>query len=89
MLQRELESGRSLAPPNLEQLEIPVVVAVGSDCGSVRLRAAESLINQIQNARLIRVQGAPHNLHSADPERFASLVRSLDSMVSIDPTSIP
>jgi pimeloyl-ACP methyl ester carboxylesterase len=89
ILQRELESGRSLAAPKLEQLDIPVLVAVGSESGSVRLRAAEALVAQIPNARLIPVDGAPHNLHTVDPERFASLIRRLDSVSNTYPTSIP
>ena len=80
-LRSELLSGRAIDVPNLGAISVPVIVAVGSGADAVRQRAASTLVASLSAASSVVLADAPHNLHTADPERFSALVDLLDPLV--------
>ena len=80
-LRSELLSGRAIEAPDLGAITVPVIVAVGAGADAVRHRAVSTLVASVPGASSIVLADAPHNLHTADPERFSALVELLDPQV--------
>lgn len=89
ILRSELGSCRSITPPALDRLEVPVTVALGRASDPVRRRAALTVVEHLPNAEMVTVENAPHNLHTADPTRFAALVRRVIARTGPDRPPIP
>lgn len=78
ILESELRTARGVDPPDLSAIEVPVLVAAGSELAAHRQRAIETLVAQLPRASSRLLEDAPHNAHSACPERFAALVEAVD-----------
>jgi pimeloyl-ACP methyl ester carboxylesterase len=80
-LRSELLTARAIDVPNLDRITVPVIVAVGSGADAIRHRAASTLVASMSEASAVVLADAPHNLHTADPERFSALVERLNPPV--------
>ena len=78
-LQTELATARSIAAPDLRSILLPVVVSHGEPCDDRRRRAVASLREQLPDAVVATIAGAPHNAHLSHPAVFAALIgRTID-----------
>ena len=81
----ELVTARERAAFDRADLSMPTIVARGSRCDAVRVRAFEWLVDGIPDARPRIIDDAPHTAHSTHPDDFAALV--VEAIAAIGPRS--
>jgi pimeloyl-ACP methyl ester carboxylesterase len=66
-------------PPPFDpaNIQLPVLLARGSESHARHHRAASWLLKGLVNAKEVVVAGAGHTLHSSDPQKFAGLIIEL------------
>lgn len=74
-LQAEMRALHHGPPFDPAAIEMPVVVAYGSDGRDHHRRSAPVLASELPDGRLIEVAGAGHGIHLSHPEQLASLIR--------------
>lgn len=74
-LQAEMRALHHGAPFDPARIEVPVVVACGSDGSDHQRRSAPVLASELPAGRPVEVAGAGHGVHLSHPEQLAALVR--------------
>lgn len=71
----ELVTSREAAPFWPSAISRPTIISRGEPTNDVRRKAAEWLVNEIDGAQLVLLDGSPHGAHTASPEEFSVLIR--------------
>ncbi|MDQ6839262.1 MAG: alpha/beta hydrolase [Actinomycetota bacterium] len=74
-LQSEMRALHHGVPFDAAIIEVPVVVACGSEGSAHHRRSAPALASELADGRLVQVDGAGHGVHLSHPEQLADLVR--------------
>ncbi|MDQ2724207.1 MAG: alpha/beta hydrolase [Actinomycetota bacterium] len=74
-LQAEMRALHHGCPFEPGTIEVPVVVAYGSEGSGHQRRSAPALASELPDGRLAEVAGAGHGVHLSHPEQLAALVR--------------
>lgn len=75
-LQAEMRALHRGAPFKPAGIEVPVLVAYGSEGSQHHRRSAPVLASELPDGRLAEVAGAGHGVHLSHPEQLAALVRA-------------
>ena len=80
----ELVTARARPAFDRSDLTMPTIVARGSRCDGVRVRAFDWLVDGIPDVRARIIDDAPHIAHSTHPEQFAELI--IEALAALGPT---